>query len=428
MRIAVLAYGSQGDVRPFVALGVALRAAGHDVWIVTDTGFRPMVEAAGLGYRPVQGDVQALLKQRDGLSAMTGNPLRALRLMRRLTRELAPVWARDTLAACDGSEALVAGNAAAFMAAAIAGQRRLPLVQGWLQPIAPTGDFTSPLVPPLRLSGGAARLTHHLFRRLVWLAARTAAHELRDRIGLPRWPGATAAWAALETVPAFCAVSPTLVPRPADWRPTAAMTGFLFLDAAQEPDPALRAFVEAAEPPVYLGFGSMVARHPVQAAEACVAALRRLERRAVVATGWGGLDPAPLLAARDRGMQLHVTEAVPHTWLLPRVAACVHHGGAGTTAAAARAGVPSVVVPFLGDQFFWAARLLAAGAAPPPVPIRRLTAGRLETALAQALGNAAMRDRAAVLGQAIRSEGGMAGAVAVVEQAITRPDGALRRD
>jgi UDP:flavonoid glycosyltransferase YjiC (YdhE family) len=158
MRIAVLAYGSQGDVRPFVALGVGLRAAGHDVRIVTDTGFRPMVEAAGLDYRPVQGDVQAMLKQRNGLSAVTGNPLRALRLMRRLTKELAPLWARDTLAACDGAEALVAGNAAAFMAASIAEKRRLPLIQGWLQPIAPTGAFTSPLVPPMRLSGRVARL------------------------------------------------------------------------------------------------------------------------------------------------------------------------------------------------------------------------------------------------------------------------------
>src|SRR5689334_4887193 len=258
MRIAVLAYGSQGDVRPFVALGVGLRTAGHDVWVVTDTGFQPMVAAAGLGYRPVQGDVQALLKQRNGLSAVTCNPLRALRLMHRLTRELAPVWARDTLAACEGAEALVAGNAAAFMAASIAEQRRLPLVQGWLQPIAPTRAFTSPLVPPLRLPGGAARLTHLLFRRLVWLAARTAAHELRDRIGLPRWSGAKAAWAALETVPAFCAVSPTLVPRPADWPATAAMTGFLFLDTEQEPDPALRDFVEAGEKAIYLGFGSMV--------------------------------------------------------------------------------------------------------------------------------------------------------------------------
>jgi sterol 3beta-glucosyltransferase len=261
-------------------------------------------------------------------------------------------------------------------------------------------------------------LTHLLFRRLVWLAARTAAHELRDRIGLPRWNGAKAAWAALEMVPAFCAVSPTLVPRPADWPATAAMTGFLFLDTEQEPDPALRAFVEGGEPPVYLGFGSMVARDPIRTAEACVAAVRHAGRRAVVVTGWGGLAPGPLLAARDRGMTLHVTESVPHTWLLPRIAAAVHHGGAGTSAAAARAGVPSVVVPFLGDQFFWAARLRAAGAAPPAVPVGRLTGGRLEAALAQALADAAMRDRAAALGRAIRTENGIAGAVGVVERAI----------
>jgi len=196
------------------------------------------------------------------------------------------------------------------------------------------------------------------------------------------------------------------------------MTGFLFLDTREQPEPALCAFVEAGEPPIYIGFGSMVARDPGRATRACLDAIARVGRRAVVAVGWGGLDRAALTAARLSGAALHLVESAPHEWLLPRVAAAVHHGGAGTTAAVLRAGVPSVVVPFLGDQFFWAARLRRADAAPSPVPARRLSAGRLAIALDRALSDAAMRGRAAAMGEAIRAENGIAGAVRVVERAI----------
>src|SRR5579875_1176149 len=144
MQIAVLAYGSQGDVRPFVALGAGLRAAGHHVRVVTDEGFRLMVEGAGLEHASIQGDLHTILTERHGLTALTGNPLRLVRLMRRLGRELAPTWVRDTLEGCRDAEALVAGNAAAFLAVSISERQHLPLVQGWLQPIAPTGAFTSP--------------------------------------------------------------------------------------------------------------------------------------------------------------------------------------------------------------------------------------------------------------------------------------------
>lgn len=418
VQIAVLAYGSQGDVRPFVALGTGLRAAGHRVRVVTDVGFRPLVEAAGLEHASVRGDLRTILTERHGLAALTGNPLRLVRLMRRLGRELAPTWIRDTLEGCHDAETLVAGNAAAFLAVSVSERRYLPLVQGWLQPIAPTGAFTSPLLPPLPLSGGAARLTHLLTRRLLWSGVRNVVQPMRETLGLAHWAGARAAWASLEERPAFCAVSPSLVPLPADWPPTAHMTGFLFLDTAQEPDPALRAFVEAGEPPIYLGFGSMVARNPVRAAEAIVHAILRLGRRAVVATGWGGLDRAALEMAYAHGAPLHLVESAPHGWLLPRVAAAVHHGGAGTTAAVLRAGVPSVVVPFLGDQFFWAARLRAAGVASRPVPARRLTAERLAAALERVLSDEAMRSRATAQGHAICAEDGIARAVQVVEQGI----------
>ncbi len=396
---------------------------------MTDAGFRPLVEAAGPDHAPIEGDIRKRLSDEHGLTGVTGNPIRLVALMKRLGRELAPVWARDGLAGCRGADALVAGGGSAFLAEALAERLDLPMVQGWLQPLAPTVEFTTPVFPPLPLTGAPARWTHLLMRRLIWAGMRQSMQLVRTALGLPPWPKA-GPWVALERRPAFCAVSPALVARPADWPPGIDMTGFLFLDQpAWQPDPALDAFLTAGptegEPPVYLGFGSMMPRDPAALARTVAAAVRQVGRRTVVATGWGGIDPAVLAEARAAGVPLHVIDGAPHDRIFPRVAAAVHHGGAGTTAAALRAGIPSVVVPFLGDQGFWAERLCRAGVAPPALRLRRLTAERLAAAIAAVLGDPGMRERAAALGRIVRAEDGLAAAVRAVKGGIAagRPAG-----
>jgi UDP:flavonoid glycosyltransferase YjiC (YdhE family) len=419
--IAILGYGSQGDVRPFVALGRGLVAAGHRVRVVTDAGFRQMVEAAGLEHAPIEGDLRRRLAEERGLAGVTNDPVRLVRLMRRLGRELAPVWARDGLAGCEGADAVVSGGGAVFLAGSLAERLDLPMVQGWLQPVVPTAEFTTPVMRPLPVWGGPARWTHSLMQRLIWAGMAGPVGEMRRHLGLPEVTGSRA-WAAVEQAPSFCAVSPALVPRPADWPARAALTGFLFLDDPDwRPDPGLEAFLEADVPPVYVGFGSMMQPDAATFTREVVQALRTTGCRAVVATGWGGLDRAVLEEARAAGAPLHPIEAAPHDRLLPMMAAAVHHGGAGTTAAVARAGLPSVVVPFLGDQPFWGDRLHRVGAAPPPLPARRLTADRLCAALDAVLDRPALRRAAETIGRAVRSEQGTAAAVAVVEAAVADP-------
>jgi sterol 3beta-glucosyltransferase len=166
---------------------------------------------------------------------------------------------------------------------------------------------------------------------------------------------------------------------------------------------------------VYVGFGSMSGRHARRRAQTVLDALAQTGQRGVLARGWGGLE------ADIMPDSVVLIDAVPHDWLFARVAAVVHHGGAGTTAAGLRAGRPSVICPFLGDQPFWGRVVYERGLGPRPIPQRRLTAARLATAIATAVHDAAIRDRATAMGTAIRAEDGVGQIVALVNQLLPAP-------
>jgi UDP:flavonoid glycosyltransferase YjiC (YdhE family) len=157
----------------------------------------------------------------------------------------------------------------------------------------------------------------------------------------------------------------------------------------------------------------MSSRKPEETVDLVLEALARAKQRAILLSGWGGLQPASLPDS------VYMVESIPFSWLFPRVAAVVHHGGAGTTSAGLRAGVPSVIVPFFGDQPFWGQRVAALGAGPEPIPRRKLTAERLAQAIQQAVADQTVRQRAADLGSQIQAEDGIACAVEVVQQIET---------
>jgi UDP:flavonoid glycosyltransferase YjiC (YdhE family) len=190
------------------------------------------------------------------------------------------------------------------------------------------------------------------------------------------------------------------------------MTGYWFLDRPQgwQPPAALVDFLQAGPPPVVVGFGSITVRDPEETTVLVLSALRAARQRGLLLTGWGGLSQADL---PDDVFKL---EAVPHDWLFPRAAAVVHHGGAGTTAAALRAGVPSIVVPNFMDQPFWAQRVVALGAGPRPIPRNRLNAARLSAALRAAVEDESFRARAAAVGRRLRAEDGVGRAVEAFER------------
>jgi UDP:flavonoid glycosyltransferase YjiC (YdhE family) len=161
---------------------------------------------------------------------------------------------------------------------------------------------------------------------------------------------------------------------------------------------------------VYIGFGSMSNRKPEEMAELVILALKQINQRAVLLSGWGGLKKS------DLPDSIYMIDSIPHSWLFQHVAVVVHHGGASTTAAGLRAGVPSVIVPFFGDQPFWARRLAELGVGTEPIPRAKLTASRLAGAIQQALTDSGMQVRSASLGAKIRAEDGIAGATDVIKR------------
>ena len=213
------------------------------------------------------------------------------------------------------------------------------------------------------------------------------------------------------------AYSPSIIPHPADWPESVHVTGYFFLNtmADWQPSPELRAFLGAGDPPVYIGFGSMGGRNPEQLAGIIVEALARSGQRGLLLTGWGGLHPE--LVPEN----VFVVDSAPHNWLFPRMAAVVHHGGAGTTAEGLRAGVPAVIVPFVLDQPFWGARVKAMGLGPEPIPKKKLTADRLASAIRKAITDSAMRQRASSCGAAIRAENGVGNAVEFTKRYFGEP-------
>ena len=235
----------------------------------------------------------------------------------------------------------------------------------------------------------------------------------QDVLGLGKYPKSTTPMQMADgsPIPVLHAYSEHVWSRPHDWPETAHVTGYWFLDRTEEwkPPKRLEIFLEAGEPPVYVGFGSMAGRDPERIANMVVKALQRARLRGIMATGWGGLSAIDLPAT------IYQIEKVPHDWLFPRVGAVVHHGGAGTTAAGLRAGKPSVICPFIIDQPLWGASVHSLGAGPKPIPQKKLTVDNLTQALEEATSNPSIRERAEQVGRKISSENGIASAITLIE-------------
>lgn len=403
--VVIVASGSRGDVAPYAGLGRRLRAAGHTVTIAAHEPFRALVAGAGLGFHPLPGDVLAVI----GAPAKDGpiSPWYLNRRIPQLSQYLLDV-ADGVVEATRAAEVVLVGGGAPFAEQA-ARARGVPSIGVYLQPFEPTGEFPSPLTNSARSLGRPAnRWVGKLVTASLFPYARAGA-RIRERLGLPAESAAAIRRRLIdEDWPIFHGYSTAVLPRPRDWRPGLRVTGYWWPPdpPGWTPPPALSAFLAAEPAPVLVTFGSMAAGTGRWLADIVVEAVRRAGVRAVVQAGWAGLD-------LDGADVLTVGE-VPHSWLMPRVAAVVHHGGAGTTAAGLRAGVPTVTTPIYADQPLWGRRVAELGLGPPPVPFRRLTAERLSAAVRAALADPRYRARAQSLAGVLAAEDGAAEVVSAV--------------
>ncbi|MFE0171208.1 glycosyltransferase [Streptomyces sp. NPDC059002] len=401
-RILITAAGSYGDVAPYTGLGARLREAGHDVALATHDSFAPLVAAAGLEFRPLPAGPE---------SQGRGTGQGGRELMRTATAFVRKLGDGLADAAERGTDLLVLSTTTAPLGRQLAEAMGLPALGAYLQPAHPTREFP-PVVGGTRSLGGFGnRLLGRFSQRMVNRVYADAVRDLRARLALPaERPGTVLARQEREHPAVLHGFSPAVVPRPADWREGLDVVGnwWPHHDRAQPLPPELDAFLRAGPPPVFIGFGSMAAGEGERLSELAVAALRGAGLRGVLQSGRAGLAAS--------GDDVLTVGEVPHALLFPWVEAVVHHAGAGTTAAALRAGVPAVPVPVMADQPFWAARVAALGAATDPIPFKDLTAPRLADALGRAVREAAHAGAASDLAARMAAEDGAGHVLKAIER------------
>jgi UDP:flavonoid glycosyltransferase YjiC (YdhE family) len=428
MRIRIITIGSQGDVRPGIAFGAGLKAAGHDVRVVAHPGFEPLVRRRGLDFAPVAGDPRELAttenRQLRELHDRGRNLFRWIRTFNQVDAPLMRQRLRDCWEACQDADVIVASALPYLFAYAIARRLQVPLVRSFYFPVSPTRSHPIDFLPHrLNLGGPLNLASYHAQRHLLWQIARPwLARACRDIFGLDDLPRREP-FGDLDRRQQLLlyAYSAAVAPPAPDWGPWIDVTGYWFLDrsSAWTPPPALAEFLAEGAPPVCIGFGSMTFDR-TELVRIVSRALELIGQRAVLLTGWGGLRPPQL------PRHLLAIDWAPLNWLFPRMAAVVHHGGAGTTADGLCAGVPTVVVPFFFDQFFWGRRVFELGAGPRPIPRKQLDAATLATAITHAVTDQQMRARARAIGARIVSEHGVARAVKTFEHHMNvQPESAM---
>jgi sterol 3beta-glucosyltransferase len=318
---------------------------------------------------------------------------------------------RQTEVACRDADLIIHTFAHAVGAHTLAREKNIPDIHIQTFPMfTPTGDYPNISLPNLG-NRFLNRLTHTASLKITELTSSLGFDQVRRRAGLPKrklYSPFKDSPPHLQT-PILCAWSPSLIPPSSDWSPRVHVTGYYFFpyNGSYEPPNELKMFLESGKPPVCISFGSMVNKNVEKIDEIIRESLKQTDNRGIILSGWGSMK-------RESTNDLLYIESAPHDWLLPKCKMIVHHGGAGTTSSALRAGIPQVVVPFIADQPFWGSRVHAVGAAPKSIRINHLSVEKMVSAIAEAESKVIL-EHAQVIGQEIRSEDGVMNAVKLIE-------------
>jgi sterol 3beta-glucosyltransferase len=418
--IVLLTSGTRGDVQPVIPLAKRLQANGHAVRMAAPPAFREMIESHGIPFAPVDGNPSDLMVARSGEIPLTfdGNLIHSARSTLNYLREAQAVYAQmlaNAWEACQDASLLVLGLPTIW-GTSIAEKLKIPCVGAFLQPLAPTREFSCPVLPSAQSWGGAYnRLSYSIAGLATFLPWRKVINDWRTRtLGLEPLPISGPLPRPFGRMDLnLYGFSEQVLPRPQDWNTDSVITGYWPLTSNAPLDNALEAFLQAGPPPVYFGFGSPGTYQPEKIFEVITQATCITELRAVVSLPKDmqvGEAPAHIHLLRGN---------TPHDRLFPRLAGAVHHGGAGTTGTALLAGIPSLVAPVAVDQFFWGARVSALGVGPRPIPQRELQTKNLAEGLMK-MKERGMKERARELGERLRREDGIEQSVRALEALLNR--------
>jgi len=414
LRITIIAPGSRGDVQPFVALGKKLVKSGHSVRLVSTKNHEALVKSNEVDFWSIEISTEDIIRS-EKMSAVleSGKLLSSMAKMGKELKKNAALLTKRALEACMDANLIVSGVSGLFTGHSVAEKLNIPFLQAYNVPFTPTRAFPGALFPNFPRILGGNRVGHTLTRQILWQAYRPTDKIARKRVlGLSTYPiiGPYKS-AKLDKAPILYGFSPSVIPKPKDWGSNINVTGFWFLDSPEdlEPSDELQSFIEEGPPPIYVGFGSMSNRKPEETANMVLRALKITDQRGIIYSGWGGLQKSVVAS------NVLTVDSAPHTWLFPRCSAVIHHGGAGTTAAGLRGGVPSIVVPFHGDQPFWGKIVNTLGVGPKPIPRKKLSADILAQKIKDTQSNQEMRQRAVELGAQICKEDGVANAIRIIK-------------
>jgi UDP:flavonoid glycosyltransferase YjiC (YdhE family) len=384
--------------------------AGHEVQFLADRSALAAAQAQGISFHALSGDMKATVGPEGALSKLMqkgGDVTQLAKAVARIADENTVEWMWEIIAQAQSSDAILFSGIASYVGLSVAEYLRIPAIGLGLWPMSPTRAFPSPLLPPWQMPGWLNLLSHHAINALMWWSFRKRINEARREVcgQMPRQQ----MW---RDYLVLYGVSRYLIQQPVDWPEMWKICGAWFVDSgAWEPPAALAEFLNAGEVPIYVGFGSMGGFDREKLLTAIVQAIDG--RRALFYPGWSGINPVELPG------NFHVVGDTPHHWLFPRASMVIHHGGAGTSHTASRAGVPSVVIPFTGDQFFWADKLASAGIAPKYAHHTQINAQKLSSMIDFA-AKPDVAGRAKVLGTAMAQEEGVACAVRYIERHMTK--------
>ena len=399
MKILLVTYGSLGDVRPLLALGLALRKHGQHVRVCAPPDSGRLFTDVGLSYAPLGSDVRQMMAA--FADRIVGRPLAAAAPMTRLLRrELEFQFQQLPAEVAAADRVLCSGLALAVPSLAEA--CGIPYHYAVSLPVLlPSRRHAPPTVPWQRLPPFCNLILWQWAGFLLDMGYRSLVNRHRSCLGLHPLKRVMAHLTAHMVVAADRELAPLPPEAPSDCH----QTGYWHAPSRAPLPVTLERFLDKGPPPVYIGFGSMGDPQPRRTLSILRRSARRAGLRTVIQSGWAGWhfesDDTCLCAMAD----------LPHDRLFPRLAGAVHHGGAGTTLAAARAGIPQVIVPHLLDQYYWGQRILEKGLGPRPLPKNRLQTGRLTRAMRRIVSSPRLRANARVLSIPLQQRNGVQEAV-----------------
>lgn len=416
MKLALIAYGTRGDVQPFLSLAWGLHERGHSVRLIAPQNTAAWIQRTALPFVEIPVDVQAVFASAPAQKMLAkGDILSFFRWLAKVEDEYRVAMRRVIVEGTTDVDAILTHPLTEDRAAAIGAARRIPVMPVYFYPLPASSMFPSLFITTRNL-GPLNRLTHKLMLDMLWNASRADVAALRQELGVGPARNSFAREAQRLAIPCLLTYSEALSPRPADYGRHNVITGDVVMPAAlrarlgEDALPgALQDWLDAGPPPVFLGFGSMPVLDADQTLELLRAALSEVGMRAVIGAGWSNL---PI----GGDAQLFRVGVVNYEALFPRCAAAVHHGGAGTAHASMRAGVPTLVCSVLADNHYWGVRFRRLGVGD-TFAFKALTKARLANGLRRVLAPE-MRTAAQRLGARLRQENALGTALRVIEEQL----------